>query len=133
MWQDLLAQECYDALISEAGSVLPGENYFAEAQLYIGFAQLAEGAAPTDSVLYLHFAEQNLPELTTVDPSRELLLLYRGQMIIYGRLADDYDRDDLRAKAEDYLAKAVSVAPPSEVELIRTEFYQRAYDSDIRP
>ena len=133
IWQDLLVHRCFDELIADAKAVVPGDAYFPEAQLYLGQAVLEMGGPPGDAMVHLYLAEQNLDALTTVDTSREQLLLWNGQMIVYRQLADTYNRSDLRARAENYMHRALNLANPLQATLIYEEFSQGRYDSDIQP
>jgi tetratricopeptide (TPR) repeat protein len=115
-WNNLLDAGDYDTLIEQtsAASDNRADAYHAEANLYNGLALIGHGEDPKAALERLDTAERFSDELTSVDATLELTLLYRGKMIALARLGE------LEA-AREYLALAIETSPDLEKE-IQQEF-----------
>lgn len=111
-WNDLLEKGEYGALIeaTSAASKNRDGDYYAEANLYNGLAQLGRGEDLKAALERLDTAEQLSADLATLDPTVELTLLYRGKMVVHARLGDP-------EAARKYLALAIQTSPGLEQEI----------------
>lgn len=117
VWQMDLDQGQYDRVIEGTSQVIAegeGAEYYAEARLYRGLAELARGGDLRAVEADLDTAEKLIHELTTVDKTQEQALLLRGQMTIRARLGDI-------GAAENYRDQAIELAPDQR-EAILEEF-----------
>lgn len=122
-WQDLLVnQKNYDQIIQGTTEVInAGEEaeYYTEARLYRGLAELARGSDPQVAQADLDIAERFKDQLVTVDPTQEQALLSRSLMIIHtlqGQIEE----------AERYKAQAIELTP-GQRSIIEVEFAQREF------
>lgn len=97
--------------VVEAG---PEADYYAEANLYSGLAELGRSGDLEVALNYLSEAERLSNQLTTIDSTYELTLLYRGLMVVYAKLGD-IDAAGM------YLELAIELSPDQQEE-IRKEF-----------
>ena len=114
-WDQQYEEQKYDTVIEQTSQVIEkGESadYYAEARLYRGLAQLRLGQALEAARTDLDIAEQSVDQLTSVDKTREQVLLYRGQMVVRARLGD------IEA-AQKYRDRAIEIAPEQKDDILK--------------
>jgi len=116
-WLASLEQGSYATVTEETTKVIDeGEQaeFYAEARLYRGLAQLRADKDPGSALADLRIAEELIDRLKTIDPTREQVLLYRGLMVALARLGQIDE-------AAGYRDQAVELAPEQQ-EAIFKEF-----------
>ena len=116
-WDDAIQQGDYAQVLEEATKIIeqgPEAEFYAEANLYAGVAEVKREGDLDLALSYLDTAEALSDQLTTIDPTYELTLLYRGKMVIFAKFGDI-------ETATKYLELAVELSPELEAE-IRQEF-----------
>jgi tetratricopeptide (TPR) repeat protein len=106
-WQPWIEEGSYDAVIQETTEVIgQGESalYYAEARLYRGFSTVKVNGNLEEAKADLEIAESRLGELSTVDATKEQVLLFRGLMIVNVKFGNI-------EIADAYLYKAIELAP----------------------
>lgn len=112
-WDEYYQSENYDALYDGASSIVDeGEasEYYAEALLYSGLAELNRGGDVEVALDHFNEAEERIEQLESLDLQYEITLLYRGQMRAYG-IIGDFEMSEI------YLEKATGVSPELEDEI----------------
>ena len=114
-WQSLVEQGNYDQVIKETTMVIEqGEtaSFYAEACLYRGFSTVKINGYLDEAKADLETAEARIEELTTVDATKEQVLLFRGLMIVNVKFGDF-------EAADAYFYKAIELAPEQEDMILR--------------
>ncbi len=114
-WQPLVEEENYDQVLKETSEVIAqGESalYYAEARLYRGFSTVKLNGNLDEAKADLDIAESRLKELSTVDATKEQVLLFRGLMIVNVKFGDF-------EAADAYLYKAIELAPDQKDMIIK--------------
>jgi tetratricopeptide (TPR) repeat protein len=114
-WQPLLEEGNYEQVIKETDAVIGGGEsapYYAEAQLYRGFSTVKINGNLDEAKSDLEIAESRLEELSTVDATKEQVLLFRGLMIINVKFGNF-------EIADSYFNKAIELMPDQKDMIIK--------------
>ena len=114
-WQPWVEEGNYDQVLKETSEVIAqGETalYYAEARLYHGFSTVKVNGNLDEAKADLDIAESRIKELSTVDATKEQVLLFRGLMIVNVKFGDF-------ETADSYLYKAIELAPDQQDMLIK--------------
>ena len=112
-WDNLYQEGAYENLLQETSLILeqgPDGEFFAEANLYAGLAELKLKGDPELALSYLDEAEKRSSELISLDQTYELTLLFRGKMVALVYLGD-------LKSARIYRQMAVDMSPELEDEI----------------
>ncbi len=101
-WQPWVEEGNYEKVIKETSQVIAqGETalFYAEARLYHGFSTVKINGNLDEAKADLDIAESRIEELSTVDATKEQVLLFRGLMIVNVKFGNFEAADSYRDKA----------------------------------
>jgi hypothetical protein len=116
-WQISVEEGNYEQVIKETTVVVEqGEStsFYAEACLYRGFSTVKINGNLDQANADLGIAESRIKELSTVDATKEQVLLFRGLMIVNVKFGNF-------EAADAYLYKAIELAPDQK-DMIQKEY-----------